>query len=370
WHRKPKKLQEDEFTSLAEITSRDQDDFNVTLDELLRVRVPDTRAHNEVKQYIIGTMESLGWSVETDKFQSYTPHGRKRFTNIIATHNPDACKRLVFACHYDSKWTPSQEFVGAIDSAVPCAMLLNLVKSLDNKLQKQKTRDDITLQLIFFDGEEAFEDWTETDSLYGSRHLASKWNKLKFPRTENDKKCVGNYVSELDRIELFVLLDLLGSPNPAFYSYFQETNSLHQRLRRIETKLNDLKLLESHPPQHRTAYFRDVQKFSYIEDDHVPFVKKDVPVLHIIPNPFPYVWHTDNDNKRNLHYGTINNLMKIFKIFMVQYLHLTPIDVDCVEDVNGAVEVKVAVDVEHVGDVDEDASFCQKSCKVLIFVNN
>src|SRR5437899_426111 len=26
-----------------------------------------------------------------------------------------------------------------------------------------------------FDGEEAYKDWTETDSLYGSRHLARKW---------------------------------------------------------------------------------------------------------------------------------------------------------------------------------------------------
>jgi len=33
------------------------------------------------------------------------------------------------------------------------------------------------LQLIFFDGEEAFVDWTETDSLYGSRHLAKQMEK-------------------------------------------------------------------------------------------------------------------------------------------------------------------------------------------------
>lgn len=28
---------------------------------------------------------------------------------------------------------------------------------------------DVTLQLIFFDGEEAFKDWTDTDSIYGAR---------------------------------------------------------------------------------------------------------------------------------------------------------------------------------------------------------
>ena len=30
---------------------------------------------------------------------------------------------------------------------------------------------------MFFDGEEAFEAWTSTDSLYGSRHLAAEMNK-------------------------------------------------------------------------------------------------------------------------------------------------------------------------------------------------
>ena len=28
-----------------------------------------------------------------------------------------------------------------------------------------------TLQLIFFDGEEAFKDWTDTDSIYGARYV-------------------------------------------------------------------------------------------------------------------------------------------------------------------------------------------------------
>jgi len=33
------------------------------------------------------------------------------------------------------------------------------------------------VQLLFFDGEEAFVEWTETDSLYGARHLADKMDK-------------------------------------------------------------------------------------------------------------------------------------------------------------------------------------------------
>lgn len=32
----------------------------------------------------------------------------------------------------------------------------------------------MTLQLLFLDGEEAFEEWSATDSLYGARHLAAR----------------------------------------------------------------------------------------------------------------------------------------------------------------------------------------------------
>ncbi|NXG76489.1 QPCTL protein, partial [Baryphthengus martii] len=32
----------------------------------------------------------------------------------------------------------------------------------------------VTLQLLFLDGEEAVGDWSVTDSLYGARHLAAR----------------------------------------------------------------------------------------------------------------------------------------------------------------------------------------------------
>ena len=33
--------------------------------------------------------------------------------------------------------------------------------------------------MVFFDGEEAFVKWSETDSLYGARHLAEKWSNTR-----------------------------------------------------------------------------------------------------------------------------------------------------------------------------------------------
>ncbi|KAK6013000.1 hypothetical protein OSTOST_21794, partial [Ostertagia ostertagi] len=73
--------------------------------------------------------------------------------------------------------------IAASDSAVPCAMMMDIAKSLSPYYMYKRVAQDIALQLIFFDGEEAFVDWTETDSLYGSRHLAKKWETKWYPTT-------------------------------------------------------------------------------------------------------------------------------------------------------------------------------------------
>ncbi len=62
------------------------------------------------------------------------------------------------------------------------------------------------VQIIFIDGEEAFEVWTETDSLYGARALAETWEA-----TAHEPSSV--FSGPLQAISLFVLLDLLGSPS-------------------------------------------------------------------------------------------------------------------------------------------------------------
>lgn len=62
-------------------------------------------------------------------------------------------------------------------------MLLDLAESLNSLLDARKKRlkegtasedeklaADTTVQLLFFDGEEAFKDWAQKDSLYGARY--------------------------------------------------------------------------------------------------------------------------------------------------------------------------------------------------------
>lgn len=78
--------------------------------------------------------------MELDPFTASTPLGPLDFANVVATLDPGAARHLTLACHYDSKLFPSGSapFVGATDSAVPCALLLELAQALDQELSKAK----------------------------------------------------------------------------------------------------------------------------------------------------------------------------------------------------------------------------------------
>lgn len=67
--------------------------------------------------------------------------GKKPFTNIIATLDPDVDKRLVIAAHYDSKLITG--FLGATDSALSVALMLDLALSLDEKLAEREVSPSI-----------------------------------------------------------------------------------------------------------------------------------------------------------------------------------------------------------------------------------
>ncbi|XP_022093187.1 glutaminyl-peptide cyclotransferase-like isoform X2 [Acanthaster planci] len=321
---RPKKLTQSKLREFAALTDIDRFMGPEILDPLLRVRVPGTPGNAEVRQFIVSSLQSLqSWDIEEDQSTHWTPHNRANtdFVNVIATlRNPNAQPesdlKLVLACHYDSKHFPNDEFIGATDSAVPCAMLLDLAHNLKASLDA-KTYMPYTLQLIFFDGEEAFVQWTSTDSLYGSRHLAQKWANM--PHHSVSKQKV------LDGIGLFVLLDLLGTSSPNFKNFFStntQSNRMYKHLQNIENRLAQNNELISYSED--GPYFSGSTSRGMIEDDHKPFLERGVDVVHVIATPFPSVWHRPTDNKSALNRNTIANLNKIFHVFVAEFLHLKP----------------------------------------------
>jgi glutaminyl-peptide cyclotransferase len=159
----------------------DQNHLTNALRNLLVPRVVGTDGWRNVQKFIIDEMKSMGMEVELDSFEDNTPiFGKLNFVNIVGKLNPTADRFLVLSAHYDSKYFPEGDFIGATDSAVPCALMLNIVKTALPVIQKMLQDKNLGLMLIFFDGEEAFQEWTSTDSIYGSRHLARKWEQTQY----------------------------------------------------------------------------------------------------------------------------------------------------------------------------------------------
>lgn len=294
--------------------------FDTYLHDIVSMtRVPGSANNEIVREKIISHIKDLdGWTVELDAFDTDTVIGRIHFANIIATLNPLARRRLVLACHYDTKIIgPIEEntFVGATDSAVPCAMMLDLVYHLDSYLKAAKDKD-ITLQLLFFDGEEAFHAWTNTDSLYGSRHLAEKMSLTRHPPNSQD-------TTELDAIDVFVLLDLLGARNPRIMNHYQATSKHFENLQRIEGRLHSGGLLSAkHKSSNPVFQGNSGMTYSEVQDDHIPFKQRVVPILHMITTPFPEHWHTVKDDMASIDLDTVDDLNRMLRVFVSEYLGL------------------------------------------------
>ncbi|KAF7295447.1 Peptide hydrolase [Mycena indigotica] len=328
------------------------------LSKILIPRVPDTQNNTLVRNYIVSKLEALKWHVEQDAFNDTTPFGQKQFTNIIATKDPAASRRVIVAAHFDSKYFPEpNEFVGATDSAAPCAMMLDLAETLNSLLDERAHRleagmeddedvSDTTLQLVFFDGEEAFVQWTDTDSIYGARHLAEKWATTYALPNSKRRLMMGPQATEISGIEHFILLDLLGAAKPLIRSYNLDTAWLFDALVSAEKRLGEsgafayAKEQEMAPDKWSSFFYKRTSatmNYGGIGDDHVPFQEKGVDILHLITAPFPAVWHSIRDDASALHMPTLRRWNILMRVFMAEYLNLKPAEKKSREDESNTV---------------------------------
>ncbi|KAG0171916.1 hypothetical protein DFQ28_000781 [Apophysomyces sp. BC1034] len=286
-------------------------------------RVAGTAENARVRDFIVDHFKRLEWHVELDTFTDETPFGPKTFSNVIVTKDPDAPTHLTLAAHFDSKYYRDFEFIGATDSSAPCAILLDIADTLNPLL----TRKDRTLQIIFFDGEEAFQEWTATDSIYGARHLAAQWENAFLEQSAHTSKR-----TKLDKIEVLVLLDLLGTPNPSINNYYRSSSWLFYKLLRLEERLIQMSLMKTKTekteerldPMFNANSIMTFQGY-LLGDDHVPFLQRGVNILHIIPYPFPSVWHNPLDTAECLDHAVVLNFAVLFRNFVAEYLELDPV---------------------------------------------
>jgi glutaminyl-peptide cyclotransferase len=230
-------------------------------------RPPGSIAARKMHAHIVSKLKGWGWQVEEDDFIAATPIGRLPMKNIIARRPGDPGKRiLAVSGHTDTKKL-AINFVGANDAGSSTGFLLEMARIFRNVRLK---RD---LVLIFFDGEEAIRDWSDTDSLYGSRHLAARWRKD----------------GTLSRIDALINVDMIGDKDLVL---LRERYSSEPLLRLIWSVAREL------------GYSKHFGGAGWaVEDDHVPFLRLGVTAVNLIDfdyGPNNSWWHTDEDTMDKL----------------------------------------------------------------------
>ena len=214
---------------------------------------------------ILTSLRSTGCQVSTDDFQAQTPEGQVAMRNILCRFPGTSGRAIVITGHYDTKRLPG--FVGANDGGSSTGFLLELARALSG----EHRTDDVII--VFFDGEEAVRDWSETDSLYGSRHLAAKWSKD----------------GTAAKVKALINVDMIGDKD---LGILQDANSARRLRELVWNRAGALGY---------GAYFQP--SLSAIEDDHVPFLRLGLPALDLIDfnyGPSNSYWHTPQDTMDKL----------------------------------------------------------------------
>jgi glutaminyl-peptide cyclotransferase len=216
-----------------------------------------------LREMITTELKTRGCELISDKFTARTPDGEVPMENIIAKFPGKSGKAIAISGHYDTLKAPN--FVGANDGGSSTGFLLELAATLQGKPRI----DDV--YLVFFDGEEAFRKWSDTDSLYGSRHLAEKWSKD----------------GTNGRLKALVNIDMIGDKNLVLMYDGYSAPSVRKVIWDVAGSL---------------GYSKEFPRADQaVEDDHIPFLKAGVRAVDLIDfDSQSTFWHTPQDTMDKL----------------------------------------------------------------------
>jgi Zn-dependent M28 family amino/carboxypeptidase len=192
-------------------------------------------------------------ALEEDAFTASTPIGPVPMRNFIVRLPGKKNGVIVLATHYETNyWLRNIHYVGANDGGSTTGLLMAIADQLREETAGGRKLDGYSIWLVFFDGEEAIESWSRSDSTYGSRHLAAKWG--------------GN--GTLGKIKAFILTDMIGDKSLDIQRESQSTGWLVDLVGQAAKKCGD------------ERYF--FKREGAIEDDHLPFLERGVPSIDMI----------------------------------------------------------------------------------------
>ncbi len=160
-------------------------------------RWPTGPGHVKAEEFLRAHFLRAHDQLEEDTFTADTPIGPVPMCNFIVRFPGKKPGVIVLGTHYETNYPLRNiNFVGANDGASTTGLLMAIADQLraqaahstGNKL------DGYSVWLVFFDGEEAIQQWSRSDSTYGSRHLAAKWGRD----------------GTLNQIKAFMLADMIG----------------------------------------------------------------------------------------------------------------------------------------------------------------
>lgn len=209
------------------------------------------------RDYIVGELQDAGLRPELDEFTAQTPKGPRRMTNIRAVRAGARTDVIALAGHYDTK-DFNFAFVGANDGGSSAAWLLEMARATS------ALKIENTLEFVFLDGEEAVLEWTDTDSVYGSRYDVDRRNRA----------------GSLRQLRAFILVDMIGDKN--------------LNISRESASTDWLKTIFWNTA-HGLGYNREFPDTDLeVSDDHVPYLRAGVSAVDLIDFDYPY-WHTAAD---------------------------------------------------------------------------
>jgi len=212
------------------------------------------------REYILNELAAVGIEAREDAFEATTPLGNVQMVNVIAMIPGRRNERIALATHYDTKLFREFRFVGASDGASSTAAVLEIARVLTTR------QNEFTIELLFFDGEEAVVDWfRNNDNTYGSRHYVQ----------------MAQETGSLNGLKALLLLDMIGDRD---LTIRRDSNSTPWLTDMVWNSAAALGYQEQFLAEHTT-----------IEDDHVPFLRAGIPSVDIIDLDYP-VWHTQQDD--------------------------------------------------------------------------
>ena len=226
-----------------------------------------SHALEQTRKYTNEALGESGLTVRRDDFVGHTPVGEIPMANLIAeipaADGSTDGTLIVLAGHYDTVGSDEFEFVGANDAGSSTAILIELGRVL------VEHPAPLPVWLVFFDGEEALVRWSDTDSRYGSRHMAERMERE----------------GTLDRIGALILFDMIGDADLGFPKDGNSTGWLNDLIWATADQIG-------YSMQFQGGFAQ------YMEDDHLPFIRRGVAAVDLIDfdyGPANSYWHTAAD---------------------------------------------------------------------------